>query len=81
MTKEAWIKHMEESTGLIRPSLGGDKVKWKEMMANHMDNGCEACKERSKTKNKASRRKERDQMMKDCGLVKVKGALGGTYWE
>ena len=22
-----------------------------------------------------------DQAMKDCGLVKVRGALGGTYWE
>ena len=27
------------------------------------------------------RRKERDQVMRDRGLVKVKGALGGTYWE
>ena len=26
-------------------------------------------------------RRERDQAMRDCGLVKVKGALGGTYWE
>jgi len=26
-------------------------------------------------------RKAREQAYKDCGLVKVKGALGGTYWE
>jgi uncharacterized protein with NRDE domain len=26
-------------------------------------------------------RKERESIMRDCGLVKVKGALGGTYWE
>jgi hypothetical protein len=81
MTKEAWIKHMEETTGLIRPSLGGYRMAWVEATTNHINNGCEACKERSKTKNKASRRKERDQMMKDCGLVKVRGALGGVYWE
>jgi len=26
-------------------------------------------------------RKAKEQAYKDCGLVKVKGALGGTYWE
>lgn len=28
-----------------------------------------------------ARRRERDQAMRDCGLVKVRGNLGGTYWE
>ena len=26
-------------------------------------------------------RKERDAAMRSLGLVKVRGALGGTYWE
>lgn len=26
-------------------------------------------------------RRVRDSVMRDCGLVKVRGALGGTYWE
>jgi len=26
-------------------------------------------------------RRDRDQLRRDCGLVKVRGALGGTYWE
>ena len=26
-------------------------------------------------------RRERDQAMRDLGMVKVRGALGGTYWE
>jgi hypothetical protein len=26
-------------------------------------------------------RKFRDQAMRSCGLVKVRGALGGIYWE
>jgi hypothetical protein len=26
-------------------------------------------------------RKAREEVMKSLGLVKVKGALGGTYWE
>jgi len=27
------------------------------------------------------RRRDREQALKDLGLVKVRGALGGTYWE
>jgi len=27
------------------------------------------------------RRKDREDAYKACGLVKVKGSLGGTYWE
>jgi hypothetical protein len=30
-------------------------------------------------RNKA--RRMRDQVMRDCGLTKVRGNLGGTYWE
>lgn len=30
---------------------------------------------------KAITRQTRDQAMRDCGLVKVRGALGGIYWE
>ena len=26
-------------------------------------------------------RRERDQIMRDCGLIRVRGALGGIYWE
>lgn len=26
-------------------------------------------------------RRERDSCLRDLGLVKVRGALGGTYWE
>lgn len=26
-------------------------------------------------------RRERESVMRSCGLVKVKGALGGIYWE
>ena len=29
----------------------------------------------------ALRRNERERTMRDLGLVKVRGALGGTYWE
>jgi hypothetical protein len=47
------------------------------------DNECDACAEGRKRRNakaKANRR-AREAAMRSCGLVKVRGALGGTYWE
>lgn len=34
-----------------------------------------------KLHNVAIRRAEREQALRDAGLVKVRGALGGVYWE
>lgn len=31
--------------------------------------------------NRNQSRRDRDQVMRDCGLVRVVGALGGVYWE
>lgn len=46
---------------------------------------CEAMEERGKDPKKAARarraRRSRDAAMRSLGLVKVRGALGGTYWE
>lgn len=49
------------------------------------DNLCVDCDEREantarRTRARATRR-AREQAMRDCGLVKARGALGGTYWE
>lgn len=46
------------------------------------DNTCTSCEAKELTKaNRRKLRRMRDQVMRDCGLVKVRGALGGTYWE
>ena len=47
------------------------------------DNVCRDCEEASKAKKVRARknRKDREEAYKSCGLVKVRGALGGTYWE
>ena len=47
------------------------------------DNRCQACEDATASKRRKARqqRKERDQVLRDCGLVKVRGAMGGTYWE
>ena len=46
------------------------------------DNLCNDCEEGKRKKEKsAARRREREAILRDCGLVKVRGAFGGTYWE
>ena len=48
------------------------------------DSLCEAC-DQAKAEGRRVRRKasrlEREAALRSLGLVKVKGALGGTYWE
>ena len=48
------------------------------------DNYCQPCDDmedvRKRRKTSLSR-KQRDDVMRSLGLVKVRGALGGTYWE
>lgn len=46
------------------------------------DNLCPDCEKKKKNRAKAAaNRKARDEAMRSIGLTKVKGALGGTYWE
>lgn len=52
------------------------------------DNRCRECEEldseiQAKVKRRAAnrRRRERAAVVRDLGLVKVRGSLGGTYWE
>lgn len=49
------------------------------------DNTCQSCEqaENNRKKKQAARikRKERDSVMESLGLKKVRGALGGVYWE
>jgi hypothetical protein len=51
------------------------------------ENLCEACdmaqgrKKTLRNRRAAMRRREREAVMRSFGLAKVRGALGGTYWE
>lgn len=52
------------------------------------DNTCRSCEDRADTlggtkarEAKARLRKAREAALRSCGLVKVRGALGGIYWE
>jgi hypothetical protein len=43
-------------------------------------NTCPKCKEKTK-KARAANRRANDDALRSLGLTKVRGALGGTYWE
>lgn len=45
------------------------------------DNMCRACEDGIKRANRGLKRRQRESIMRSLGLVKVRGALGGTYWE
>jgi uncharacterized Zn finger protein (UPF0148 family) len=51
-----------------------------EIFGGDGDNKCVQC-ERNKKQKAALSRKQRENIMASLGLVKVKGARGGTYWE
>ncbi len=46
---------------------------------------CAGCEQNERNKAKRARanvnRRARESVLRSCGLVKVRGALGGTYWE
>lgn len=44
------------------------------------ENRCEKC-ERKPVRRTRKAKQAREEVLKSLGLVKVKGALGGTYWE
>ena len=45
------------------------------------NNRCQKCKKAASKKKTAERRKEMDDLMASCGMSRVRGALGGTYYE
>lgn len=46
------------------------------------NNRCETCKRKPGTKKKAKdRRKEMDDLMASCGMTRVRGAMGGVFYE
>jgi len=45
------------------------------------DNACNTCEHNKKRTKTNARRREREAALRSVGLVKVRGALGGIYWE
>ena len=80
MDKETWKSHIE-SEGVIRPSHGGDLNAWKDKVVEHLERQCGDCNDRRRTRSIARNARMRHDALTSCGLVRVKGALGGIYYE
>ena len=82
MTRENWIKHIEQTENIIRPSRGGNDNLWIEAVRKHQKNDCGSCMAREKTRNANIYRKQRERVMLDCGLTKYRHPLTGSVcWE
>lgn len=81
MTKEAWVKHIEFSENLDRPSLGGDKDRWIAAVRRHAAVGCIHCAARARTRRATMGRKAMDQARLDAGLRRGRTGLGRLIWE
>jgi len=69
MTKKVWQAHRDE-------------VKARMAWSEHDQRSCPECKARLKTVRANRNRRGKDQIMRDCGLVKVIGPVSGkVYWE
>jgi hypothetical protein len=45
------------------------------------DNLCQACDDGKRPRKKGLSKKKREETLRSLGLTKVRGAMGGTYWE
>lgn len=66
MTKECTMEEFIASTPGMRESIEYANAKFRDQVKRDKRNQA---------------RRERDQAMRDIGMVKVRGALGGVYWE
>ena len=45
------------------------------------DNKCAYCKHKTVAIKRKAAKKAREDALRSCGLVKVRGSMGGIYWE
>jgi hypothetical protein len=50
-------------------------------IGNHDTKNCETCKARLATVKANLKHRKKEDFLRSLGLTKVKGSLGGTYWE
>jgi hypothetical protein len=71
MTKKEWLRHAESI---------GIKFMEADTRKAHI-NSCDICKARAKTQRKNRLARERHEAYTSAGLKRVRGALGGVYYE
>lgn len=79
MTKQAWLGHMAQATGIALTQTAECREAWQAHKNANPD--CPECAARRRTRKATAGRQAREEAYKSAGLVKVRGALGGVYWE
>ena len=77
--EKSWLGELFCNTASGLPAITTDTVVPFQGMTP--DNEHKAIKKLIAAEKRNFNRRARDQAMRDIGLVKVRGALGGTYWE
>jgi hypothetical protein len=78
MTKQTWLNHISEVTGL-NPNDDGIK----EAVRYHgvMIPDCPECKARKATRKRNFAARAKHEAYTSCGMKRVRGSLGGIYYE
>jgi len=81
MTKENWIKHIEESEHCNIKEI--TKNEWLGYLLVHREERpeCPECKARKKSREANLRAKNHRAAYRDLGMKRVRGSLGGVYYE
>ena len=85
MTKESYVRHIEEKTGLLRPSNENGSMAdvWKEAIRHHqvMVPDCPECKDRRTTRRRNFAARAKHEAYLSAGMVRVKSDSGRIYYE
>lgn len=68
MNKETWVKHLEETENITRPTNGGSKEAWASARCKHINDNCKACADRIRTRKANQFKREQNEVLRDlCG--------------
>lgn len=82
MGKSEWVRHIELTENLVRPSAGGNLAEWKEAVSRHVEHKCSVCRKRAATKRHNDNARITRQVYRNCGLTRVVGPVSGkVYYE
>ena len=88
MTKKTWIEHIAETHHIPVPSKDTfmqeylkDLKVWRKAARDCKASGCAKCAERNQTRRANAQRAVNTDAMHSIGMTRVRGNLGGTYWE
>ena len=81
MTRTQWVEHIEETESIVRPGKGGSLEAWRAAVILHVVRHCPDCAKRACQVRANKRAKAVRQCYADLGMTRVRGALGGVYYE